>query len=255
MVGALAIVAIVIWVYMSCWFGMALQKKRNDLADVAWGLGFVAVVWIGWMLGGQKIEVVVANLMVTAWGTRLSWHVYLRNKDKSEDYRYASWRKEWGKNFIWRSYIQVFLLQGLFMFLIAMPTVAINWYGGVDKTGVLVWLVGFYFEVVGDWQLKTFLKDPTNKGKIMDKGWWRYSRHPNYFGEITMWWGIWLMGWRYGWWTIIGPLTITILIRYVSGVPLLEKKFEGRKDWEEYKQKTSVLIPWPFQSSFRRVRL
>ncbi len=244
---SLLILAIDVWLYMSLWFGMAWLKKRNDLADVAWGLGFVIVTWMAWVLGGQRTEVIIINLLVTIWGGRLSWHIYKRNEGKTEDYRYANWRNEWGKNFLLRSYSQVFLLQGVLLYLISLPVIAMNQYGigEIAGAGVMVWLVGFYFEVIGDWQLKKFVNDPKNKGKIMQEGWWRYSRHPNYFGEMTMWWGLWLAGWWSNWWTIIGPLTITILLRYVSGVPLLEKKFEGRKDWEEYKRKTSMLIPLP----------
>lgn len=241
------VLAIIVWWYMSLWSVVAILKKRNDVADVAWGLGFVIVVWTAWILGGQRIEVIIINLLVTMWGGRLAWHIYRRNKGKTEDYRYANWRKEWGKYFFIRTYLQVFVLQGLFLCLISLPVIAINraGVGGLWWLGIIVWLIGFYFEAVGDWQLKQFISDPGNNGKIMDQGLWRYSRHPNYFGEMTMWWGLWLAGLWTNWWTIIGPLTITILLRYVSGVPLLEKKFEGRRDWEEYKKKTSVLIPLP----------
>jgi steroid 5-alpha reductase family enzyme len=111
--------------------------------------------------------------------------------------------------------------------------------------GVLVWLVGFYFEAVGDWQLKKFIKNPENKGKIMQSGLWAYSRHPNYFGEVTMWWGIWLLNFSQNWWTVVGPMTITFLILKVSGVPLLEKKYEGNKEFEDYKKRTSIFLPLP----------
>lgn len=241
------ILAIAVWVYMSSWFAAAILKKRNDLADVAWGLGFVMVAWLGWILGGGKAEAILINLLVSIWGGRLAIHIYRRNKNKTEDYRYANWRKEWGKNFLLRSYLQVFLLQGVFLYLISLPVMAANQNGagGMLGLGILVWLAGFYFEAMGDRQLKQFISEPKNKGKIMNEGLWRYSRHPNYFGEITMWWGLWLAGLMTNWWTIIGPITITVLIVFVSGVPLLEKKFEGRVDWEEYKRKTSMLIPLP----------
>lgn len=232
---------------MSGWWLVAILRRRNDVADVAWGLGFVMVAWTGWILGGERSAVAWINLLVSVWGGRLAWHIYRRNKNKPEDYRYANWRKEWGKNFLLRSYLQVFLLQGVFLYLISLPVMAMNQYGtgGLMGLGVVIWLIGFYLEVAGDWQLKKFVSNPKNKGKIMDQGLWRYSRHPNYFGEIVMWWGLWLAGLWANWWTIIGPLTITILLRYVSGVPLLEKKFEGKRGWEKYKQKTSVLIPLP----------
>lgn len=241
-----------LWVYMSLWYGVAVLAKRNDVADIAWGLGFVLLAWSAYLFTGEgSSRAVVVNLLVTVWGLRLAWHIARRNLGKKEDYRYLAWRKQWGKWFYLRSYLQVFMLQGVFLGLIALPFLWINKQGGSfgtvwDWAGLIVWEMGFWFEVVGDWQLKQFVKNPRNKGKLMQEGLWRYSRHPNYFGEALLWWGIWLMALSLpnSGWTIIGPLTITVLVRFVSGVPLLEKKYAGRADFEAYKKRTSVFVPW-----------
>lgn len=223
--------------YMTLWWIIALLRKRNDLADIAWGLGFILI-----SIFSQNDLI---KILVMVWGLRLAGHIYFRNQGKQEDFRYKKWREDWGKNWIWRTYLQVFLLQGGFMFLISLPIQLagkqLNW---VNFGGAIIWLVGFYFETVGDWQLTKFKQNPTNKGKILTTGLWQYTRHPNYFGEVTMWWGIWLISFNQSWWlSLLGPLTISWLILKVSGIPLLEKKYQGRKDWEEYKSKTKAFFP------------
>lgn len=248
----LALIAI-LFAYMSLWFVVSLLKKRNDVADVAWGLGFVLMTWMSFFLSGDSgARGLLVGVLVSIWGLRLAWHIHSRNKGKAEDYRYLAWRKEWGKWFYPRSYLQVYLLQGMFLFLIVMPALLINKHAGVsigllDLVGVAVWLLGFYFEAVGDAQLARFIKDPANKGKLMQSGLWAYTRHPNYFGEVTQWWGIWLIALSVpsGLLAIIGPLTITFLILKVSGIPMLEKKMEENPDFAEYKRKTNVFIPMP----------
>jgi steroid 5-alpha reductase family enzyme len=237
--------------YMSFWFGVSVVKKRNDVADIAWGIGFVLIAWLSFYLSGYSLKSLLANSLVTIWGIRLASHIYSRNKSKPEDSRYLEWRKTW-RFFYLRSFLQIFFLQGIFLFLISLPIMFINHsisysFGIVEVIGVLIWALGFYFESTGDSQLKEFISNPANKGKLMDQGLWRYSRHPNYFGEVTQWWGIFIIALSItgSLFTIIGPLTITILILFVSGVPLLEKKYAGRPDWEEYKKKTSVFIPLP----------
>lgn len=243
--------AIVLFGYMTLWFFISLVKKRNDVADVAWGLGFVTLAWASLILSGITVRGFLVNILVTIWGIRLAWHIYRRNRGKPEDYRYATWRAEWGRWFYVRSYLQVYVLQGIFLFLIVLPVLFINQgigesLGVFDVIGTLIWITGFYFESTGDAQLARFVRDPSNKGKIMQSGLWRYSRHPNYFGEVTQWWGVFIISLSLplGIVTIIGPLTITYLILFVSGVPLLDKKYAGRTDFEEYKKRTSVFIPW-----------
>jgi steroid 5-alpha reductase family enzyme len=238
---------------MSLWFVVSLIKKRNDVADVAWGLGFVLMTWVSCFISDASgTRGILVGVLVSIWGLRLAWHIHRRNKGKAEDYRYLAWRKEWGKWFYIRSYFQVYLLQGLFLFLIVMPVLLINKNAGsmlgiIDFVGVVVWLVGFYFESVGDAQLTRFIKNPENKGKLMQSGLWAYTRHPNYFGEVTQWWGLWIIALSVplGWIGIIGPITITILILKVSGIPMLEKKMEENPEFAEYKRKTSVFIPLP----------
>lgn len=238
--------------YMTLWFVVSLLKKRNDVADIAWGLGFTLMAWASVFLSGNfAARGLLVCVLVSVWGLRLARHIYTRNKGKLEDYRYAAWRVEWGRWFYIRSYLQVYLLQGLFLFFIVLPVLfinkfAVNSLGWLDLLGVAVWLFGFYFEAVGDAQLARFIKNPANKGKLMTQGLWQYTRHPNYFGEVTQWWGVWLLALSvpYGGVAVVGPLTITVLILFVSGVPMLEKKMVQHPDFAEYKQTTNMFFPW-----------
>lgn len=245
------ILALTLLGYMTLWFVISIIKKRNDVADIAWGLGFVLMAWISFYLSDYSFKALLVDILVTIWGLRLAQHIYKRNNGKPEDARYLEWRKTW-KNFYLRSFFQVFMLQGVFLYLISLPvmfinTVALNTFGIIEVFGLIIWTVGFYFESTGDKQLKEFITNPANKGKLMDQGLWRYSRHPNYFGEVTQWWGIFIIALSItgSFFTVIGPLTITTLILFVSGIPLLEKKYEGRPGWDEYKKHTSMFIPMP----------
>ena len=241
----------ILFTYMSLWFVFSLIKKRNDVADVAWGLGYVLMASSSfYFLETSNIRGALVVILVSIWGLRLAWHIYTRNKGKAEDYRYLAWRKEWGKWFYIRSYFQVYLLQGVLLFTIVLPVLVINknlgsTLGVLDFVGVAVWLFGFYFESVGDLQLSSFMKNPANKGKLMQSGLWAYTRHPNYFGEVTQWWGIWLIAALVpgGIFSVISPLVITFLILKVSGIPMLEKKMAEHPDFAEYKRKTSMFIP------------
>ncbi len=247
-------VALLVWAYMTLWFVVALVLRRNDIADVAWGLGFIAIAW--WLLlrsDPQPPRLWIATVLVTVWGLRLAWHIWSRRRGKPEDYRYAAWREQWGRWFVPRTYLQVFVLQGLFMLLIAMPLVVLAAEDPPSRPTMLgalavaVWLVGFGFEAVGDAQLSAFVRQPENRGHVMDRGLWKYSRHPNYFGDSLQWWGIWLLALGVPGWILaaIGPLTITLLLRYVSGVPMLERKRAGQPEWEAYKARTSAFVPLP----------
>jgi steroid 5-alpha reductase family enzyme len=245
------VAAFCLFIYMLLWFAISIVKKRNDVADLAWGLGFALIAWRGFFLGVASSIALVINILVTVWGSRLAYHIYQRLRAKPEDYRYQAWRKSWGKVFFWRSLLQVYLLQGALLYLIALPIMAINFtyktqINFLGVLGILIWLFGFVFEVVSDWQLKQFISARVNKGKLLTTGLWRYSRHPNYFGEVILWWGIWLVAVSLGspWWVVAGPLTISYLILFVSGVPLLEKKYQGRADFEKYKKRTSVFLPF-----------
>lgn len=250
MMSVYGVTALALFPIMSAWFMVACLLKRNDIADIAWGLGFVLMSWLAFSFSEMSPRSVLVNLLVTIWGLRLSWHIARRNLRKPEDSRYAAWRATW-KHFYVRSYVQIFLLQGVFLYLILLPVLFIHASAPVslqppDALGAVLWLIGFFFESVGDRQLKDFLNNPANTGKIMDQGLWAYSRHPNYFGEVVQWWGIFLcaISVPYGFFTIIGPLLITFLILFVSGVPMLEKKYAGRADFEVYKKRTSMFVPW-----------
>lgn len=246
------ILAAALFIYMSAWFVLSLIKRRNDVADVAWGLGFVLLSVTALLLAEEvTLRGILVTSLVSVWGLRLAYHIHKRNRGKDEDYRYKTWRETWGKWFYLRSYAQVYLLQGCLLFLIIQPVLFINQgeelpLSILDAIGLIVWATGFIFESVGDSQLARFLKDPAGKGKLMQSGLWRYTRHPNYFGEVTQWWGLWLIALTLpsSFFTIIGPLTITILILKVSGIPLLENKMSNHPDFAEYKRKTSVFFPW-----------
>lgn len=243
------LLALILFFYFNFWFVIGLIQKRNDVADYAWGLGFVLLSWVSLFLADEiTVFRFIVSLLVTIWGVRLFTHIYKRNSKKAEDYRYTQWRKDWGKWVNVRAYFQVFILQGFLLFLVALPILALNLSNSnVTHTlfyiGVFLWVIGFYFESVADKQLADFVKKSENKGRIIKSGLWKYSRHPNYFGEVTQWWGIWIMSGVF--FTVISPITITLLILFVSGVPLLEKKFEGNLEFEEYRKKTSVFVPFP----------
>lgn len=245
--------ALILFPYMSLWFIVSLLKKRNDVADVAWGLGFVLLAWSAFVLSdGPGVRGILVNILVSIWGVRLAWHIHSRNRGRTEDYRYLAWRTAWGKWFYVRSYAQVYLLQGFLLFLVASPVLLINrsvatGLGMLDALGMAVWLVGFSFEAVGDAQLARFIKDPVNKGKLMQGGLWAYTRHPNYFGEVTQWWGLWLVALSVpgGWLGIIGPMMITFLILKVSGVPMLERKMQEHPEFAAYERRVSMFIPLP----------
>ena len=247
--------AVVIFIYMNLWFIISLILDRNDVADFAWGLGFVVVIWAlfykNTVVGiKNQLNFTILAVLTTIWGLRLAAHIYSRNKNKDEDYRYKKWREDWGKWFYIRSYFQVFIFQGVLMLLISSTAIISSVYNGsiglISSIGMLIWLVGFYFEVVGDYQLSRFINKPENKGKIMTEGLWKYTRHPNYFGEVTLWWGIFLIGLitPYNFLAIISPLTITILILKVSGIPMLEERYEDDPEFQKYKKVTSKFFPW-----------
>jgi steroid 5-alpha reductase family enzyme len=246
----------VVFVYMTAWFVVALVARRNDLADVAWGIGFIVIaLWLLAVRGmPMSIRQYVVSVLVVMWGSRLTWHIGRRNlrPGRAEDERYAEWRRSWGRWFVPRTYLQVFLLQGLFMLLISMPVVVVGAVAGpamgwLDVLGILVWIVGFAFEAVGDAQLARFLADPAARGHVMDQGLWALTRHPNYFGEATMWWGLAIVALSMpgGWTGLVGPVTITWLLTKVPGIPLLEAKRAGQPEWESYKARTSAFIPLP----------
>ena len=242
---------LLVFVYMNLLFLLALLIKKNDIVDISWGMGFVLLALYTLIVSSfWHWRLLMVVLLVMLWGIRLAGYIFIRNKGKAEDFRYANWRKEWGKNWVLRSWLQVFMLQGFFMLLIAYPVFLQSFqkvvsFNLLDLIGLLVWLIGFGFEAIGDAQMMRFKKDPKNRGKIMDKGLWRYTRHPNYFGEASMWWGIFLLSLNtvYAWWGIISPIVITWLLVRVSGVPMLEKKYADNPEYQSYIKRTSSFLP------------
>lgn len=236
--------------YMTAWFVIARLARRADVVDTAWGLGFVYVAWLAWLMVGKRGGIpLLTVLFVTVWGLRLAGHIFTRNIAKPEDHRYVAYRKKWGSDFWLNTYIRIFLLQGVLLLTIVSTVIAsidTNRPGSfVTIIGFAIWGVGIICEAVADYQLRQFVK--TKKpGEIMQSGLWRYSRHPNYFGEITAWWGAALVAFGYGqWWAVLGASVITLLITKVSGVPLLERHYADNPEFQKYKKHTSILIPLP----------
>ena len=246
-------VIIILLVFMTLIFAVALLVKDNSIVDIAYGLAFVLVTWSAYLLyaSGHARQQLLLGL-VTLWGLRLAVHIFIRKRsEEGEDSRYRQWRESWGKDFVWRSFLQIYLLQGTVIFLVALPVLlviaqpggAIGW---IDLCGALIWLFGFSFEAIGDFQLLRFKLRPDNQGKIIQSGLWRYTRHPNYFGEATLWWGIFLIALSapYGAIAIISPLLIDFLLLKVSGIPMLEAKYAGNPEFAAYKQRTNAFFPW-----------
>lgn len=229
------------------------QKIKNwGVIDIAWGLGFIVTTLTVFLQVDQvSISKLIVFMMTCIWSLRLSIYLFVRNHGKPEDWRYQQFRSEWAPNENVQAYLKVFVFQGLLMFLISLPQMLfirdekiINW-GLMEVVGLIIWIQGFMFEILADWQLARFKKDATNKGKVMTKGVWSLSRHPNYYGEVTLWWGFYIMLFNYvPWWTAIGPLLITFFIVNVTGIALLEKRYEGNQEFEKYKGRTSVFFPW-----------
>ncbi len=250
--------AIALFVFFNIFFLIAQIRKNNGLADMAWGLGFVVVAITSLIYQGDySIQALVVTVLVMLWGFRLFFYIGLRNWSKPEDFRYVEMKKKWKTNLKIKAYFIVFMLQMSFLYLISLPIQLVNSVQiDINQTGyvilvigILLWLIGFYFEAVGDQQLKDFKKNPENKGKIMSSGLWKYTRHPNYFGEALMWWSVWIVSMStlslvnlYG---IVGPLFITYLLLFVSGVPLLEKKYKNNEAFQAYAKKTSIFFPLP----------
>lgn len=229
---------ILVWVYMTGWYFFSLIKKRNDIADTAWGIGFI-VLSLFCLILNPTLKQLITFVLIFIWGFRLSSHIYKRNKNKPEDYRYEQFKKN--------SYIKVFMTQGFLLWLISFSYIfSQNKFYWFNILGIFVWLFGFAFESIADAQLKKFISNAKNKGKIMQSGLWAYSRHPNYFGETCLWWGIFLLNLNLAqnWWSIVGPITITYLITQVSGIPLLENKMSQNPEFKKYQNRVSVFIPW-----------
>lgn len=252
MINIILISVITVFIFMMIMFTIAQLIKNNSIVDIGWGIGFVLIA-AALFFTEERIDTkdIILSIMILFWGVRLATHILLRASGKPEDFRYAQWRKDWGDKAVINAFLKVFMLQGILMLLIAYPIMVVFYsydasIGLISYTGLAIFVIGFLFESVGDYQMTAFKKDPANKGKIITSGVWKYSRHPNYFGEAFLWWGIWIftIGSELYLTALFSPLLINFLLVKVSGVPMLEKKYEGRDDWEAYKKITPTFIPF-----------
>ena len=250
-------VFICVLAFMTIVFAISRVLKRTDVVDAAWGPAFVVAAVSAFLLNPYELQVgfnvqTVLTVLIIIWAARLSYSIIARLLKKPEDLRYVELRKQWkGSEFI-NTYLRIFVAQALLATIISSAVIHTNLSlmtlpGVFAFVGFAVWVIGFGFEAIGDLQLKKFLANPKNKGKLMTRGLWAYTRHPNYFGEATMWWGVFLIALStpFGWLGIITPVVITYLLLFVSGVPMTEKAFEGKPGWNDYKKQTSIFLPLP----------
>ena len=249
--------AVAITILMVTTWLISVAVKNASIVDIVWGLGFVLVGWVSFGVGkGDDVRGWVLAILVSLWGLRLAGYLARRNVGHGEDYRYKAMRKHWGPKFPLISLFTVFVLQGVLMWIVSLPlqlgqVEASPGFGPIGTMGVLVWAVGLFFEATGDAQLRRFKADPANAGKVMSSGLWRYTRHPNYFGDSVVWWGIAIVAAEagVGAWGFIGAAVMTFLLVRVSGVALLERSLRKRKpEYEEYARRTSAFVPRPPRS-------
>ncbi len=244
----------VVWGCLTALWLLSLRIRDSSIVDIFWGSGFVIAALVYFLLtDGYVGRQLLTLTLVAIWGLRLTIHLARRNLGKGEDFRYRNWRREHGENWWWRSYFQVYLLQGVLLWIVSLPLLAaqfssqpaqIIW---LDVAGVIIWGIGFFFEAVGDYQLTRFKANPNNSGKVLDTGLWRYTRHPNYFGDAVQWWGFYMLALAAGaWWAILSPLLMTFLLMRISGVALLEQSLKKRKpQYQAYIERTSAFFPLP----------
>ncbi len=248
LIGLAAVIALGILLWL-----VSLAVRDSSIVDIAWG-PLILLIGVTYYLAtaepGSRARLMVA--LVALWAVRLAVHIGARNLGHGEDFRYAAWRKQYGAAWWYRSYFKVFLLQGVIAWIVALPlyyavtSATPVHFTILDQAGALVFAAGFLFESIGDEQLRRFKADPANKGRVMDTGLWRYTRHPNYFGEAVLWWGLGLIGAGTpgGWLGLIGPAIITFLLIRVSGVAMLEKTLKTTKPgYAEYIANTPAFFP------------
>lgn len=246
-IGVLMIAMVALWL-------LSLKIKDCGIIDIFWGTGFVIIAWLYAVLSDWEtmgLRNIIFLGMVTLWGLRLSLYLAKRNIGKPEDYRYAEWRAENGKHWWWFSFFKVFALQGILIWIISSIYLPVFLEKGslilFDYIGIIFWAIGFYFEAVGDWQMMCFKKYSINKGKVMDQGLWKYTRHPNYFGDTMVWWGFFFFSLAHpqGIYFIFCPIMMTFFLVMVSGVAMLEEGMKKTKPkYKDYIQRTSAFFPW-----------
>ncbi len=237
---------------------VSVYMQNASIVDIFWGAGFVALAWYYFARTGEhSVGLPARRLLVvtlaTIWGLRLSAYLLWRNWGKPEDFRYRNFRQRYGAGrYWWISFFQVFLLQSVLLWLVSAPLLGtqyatrqatLTW---LDGMAALVWLVGFVFEAGGDWQLARFKRQPTNRGKLLTSGFWRYTRHPNYFGDAAVWWGFALFSLSAGAvLPLFGAALMTILLYRISGVALLERTLQQSKPgYATYMRQTNSFFPW-----------
>lgn len=251
--------ALAVVVLMCSTWALSLAMKDAGIVDIVWGLGFVVVAWVARLTAHGVSE--RQNLLVvctTVWGLRLAGYLFWRNHGKVEDFRYRAMRKHYGPRFPLMSLLTVFGLQGVLMWTVSLPVQLGQMpdrpmsLGPLAYVGAALWLVGLLFETIGDLQLARFKARPDNTGRVMDTGLWAWTRHPNYFGDFCVWWGLFLIAGetRLGLWAVIGPIVMSVLLLRVSGVTMLEKTITKRRPgYAEYVARTSAFFPRPPRSS------
>ena len=254
-VGLLALEAGVVLALVTVLWAVSVAVRDTSIVDVFWGSGFVVIAWVGFAFAdGSHARRLLLATLVTIWGLRLTLHLARRNLGSGEDRRYTEMRRRHGDRWPLRSLFVVFWLQGALMWVVSLP-VQVGMtdptpagLGPLDWLGVALWAIGLTFEAVGDAQLARFKADPANRGRVMDSGLWRYTRHPNYFGDFCVWWGIWLVALSTGsaWWTVVGPAVMSTLLIRVSGAAPLERSLSRRREgYAAYVERTSGFFPLP----------
>ena len=242
-----------IMIMMTLLWGVSIIVKNVSIVDLFWGLGFVLTGGFYFLkTDGLEIRKIILLILVAIWGLRLSFYLAWRNIGEGEDFRYKQFREKYGKKFWWLSFFQIFLFQGVLMWIISAPLLGAQYYGRnnafsvIDIIGIFFWLIGFFFESTGDFQLARFKAEPSNKNKVLDKGLWSYTRHPNYFGDSSVWWGFGIICLAAGSYIpVLGSVLMTFIIIKISGIGLLEKSLKNKKPgYREYVEKTSAFLPW-----------
>ncbi len=258
---ALATHFVAIMALMILLWRIAVRIGDVSFIDAVWAYGMVALGWMAFFWRGDTLGLhgAVISLLTSLWGLRLGTHLLLRWNRNGKDPRYekilggAMAKNGW--SFSTASLLIVFLLQGPLLFIVCLPAqvgilsdTGSNAFGPLAQAGIMAAITGILFETMGDWQLEQFRKNPDNRGKVMDQGLWRYTRHPNYFGDALAWWGIWMVASEtgYGLWTVPCPILLTWMLTNWSGKPILEKSLgKSRPGYADYVARTSAFIPWP----------
>ncbi|MBB1156423.1 MULTISPECIES: DUF1295 domain-containing protein [Amycolatopsis] len=252
MIALLGLTAGVTLVAVTLTFGIARLRRRYDTIDTFWGLGFALVAVVSFPFGSGPLALRLTTAALTVvWGVRLAVHLHLRNRGKPEDPRYQQIAERAGPNPGARIFVRTYLMQAVVLWFVSLPVqfaMSGTGFGVTAWLGVAGWLVGFVFETVGDEQLRRFRANPANRGRVLDTGLWRYTRHPNYFGDACVWWGLYLLAcstWP-GAATILSPVAMTFTLARGTGKPMLEKGMrQTRPGYADYIARTSGFLPLP----------